>query len=277
MFGGLNNDYLYTAVLIEAIFSNGVRSDEKPLSGTGFFLTPSPQKIILITNRHVLDLEYEDQKWRGYTLKQLKLKLRVRAPNNMPHVIATQTIDFTGTAKIVVDDLIDNDVAGVEVPIDCFSVSNQVRATNPGFFIPLSLLASESEYLTAFEVGDLVAFPGFPEWYDSKNFRPIMRIGTLASDPRYTYSFNEKNGDCIAYEAFSFGGSSGSPVFALQRGFGGDLTSGSDRRLCLIGVNAGHLKVKNSESRAAHSAHSGISYMYTTSCIRRILDKIGKN
>jgi hypothetical protein len=98
--------------------------------------------------------------------------------------------------------------------------------------------------------------------------RPILRTGTLASDPRYDYSWtNAFKGQCLAYEAFSFGGSSGSPVFALQKGPkpGAGISFPGFRDLMMIGINAGHLPTEN-------SGHSGISYLYKSSAIVDLID-----
>jgi len=118
---------------------------------------------------------------------------------------------------------------------------------------------------------DLVAFPGYPEWHDQSEGRPIMRTGTIASDPRYNYSWGKISGECIAYEAFSYGGSSGSPVFALQKGFpvGDGLTGGSYRKVYLIGVNAGHLN----DTKSGFNLHSGISYMYKSTVILELIQQ----
>jgi hypothetical protein len=71
----------------------------------------------------------------------------------------------------------------------------------------------------------------------------------------------------VAYEAFSFGGSSGSPVFATQRGIkpGAGMRFDAYRESRLIGINAGHLA-------AAYGQHSGISYFYKASAILELTD-----
>lgn len=134
--------------------------------------------------------------------------------------------------------------------------------------IPLKMLATEEKIVSQLQISDFVGYPGFPEWYDKKSNRPIMRLGTIASDPRYNYSNNKEiQGDCIAYEAFSFGGSSGSPVFALQRGIlKGSVTTSGARELLLIGVNAGHLETGD------RMHHSGISYFYKSSKIIELIN-----
>ena len=132
------------------------------------------------------------------------------------------------------------------------------------YTIPTSFLADSPVFHNPNTcVGDFVSFPGFPEWFDKTNYRPILRSGTLSSDPRYSYkgTGNLPSGDLMAYEAFSYGGSSGSPVFALQKGFRINAKASNNfRDLHLIGINCGHLKIENSEIRSEVGLHSGISY-----------------
>lgn len=74
-------------------------------------------------------------------------------------------------------------------------------------------------------------------------------------------------GDCLAYEAFSYGGSSGSPVFAVQKGPrpGAGIAFPGFRELKMIGINAGHL-------RTDEHHHSGISYLYKSYAVIELLD-----
>lgn len=97
-------------------------------------------------------------------------------------------------------------------------------------------------------------------------------MGTIASDPRLSYSYVPGAPDAsrIAYEGFSTGGASGSPVFAIQRGFqtGGAISAseGFYREVKLIGINAGHF--------SDQVGHSGISYFYKSSAILDLIDTI---
>ena len=145
------------------------------------------------------------------------------------------------------------------------SRQTSVAPQQSSFFVPINLLATAKDYESQFSVCDFVAFPGFPEWYDKLQQRPILRSGTIASDPRYDYSFvPEYKGECVAYEAFSYGGSSGSPVFAVEKGPkpGPGISFPGFRELKLLGINAGHLNVGSSNPQ-----HSGISYLYKSSAI----------
>lgn len=140
------------------------------------------------------------------------------------------------------------------------------------FAIPYSMLATDEWLQNKLSVCDSLAYPGFPDWFDKQNNTPIFRMGTIASDPRLNYSCfpGEPIASRIAYEGFSTGGASGSPVFAIQRGFptGDGISAPADfyREVKLIGINAGHFKDQD--------GHSGISYLYKSSAIHDIIDSM---
>ena len=278
MYSGLTNEYLYTAVKIEITFSNGIKGEEKSLSGTGFFVENKDKEIVLVTNRHVLDLPYSNPKYSsmGYQIRNIIAKFRVRDPvTRKPDIIIHGLIQ----GNIVFANSYDNDVAAIK-GISLVNMNPVTKTpnskTNINYFVDYDLLATKSEFQSdKVSVGDVVAFPGYPEWYDQQNFRPILRSGTVASDTNYSYSSQAFNvaGECFAYEAFSFSGSSGSPVFALQKGIHVGPKSGLKfsgyRRLCLIGINAGHLPVTGSSQHSG--THSGISYMYSSVIVDEVI------
>lgn len=146
------------------------------------------------------------------------------------------------------------------------------------YFVPYAFMATRDDFESKLMICDFLAFPGFPEWHDKSANRPILRTGTISSDPRFDYSYGDLvKGACIAYEAFSFSGSSGSPVFAVQKGPkpGHGIDFPGFRELKLVGINAGHLKVTERAYRDKENAanvHSGISYLYKSSAILDIID-----
>lgn len=119
-----------------------------------------------------------------------------------------------------------------------------------------------------------IAIIGFPDVYDHLNNMPVLRAGVVSSDPRLNYSHcNQYLGHRLAYEAFSTGGSSGSPVIALQKGFplGEGLNAPADfyRPVKLIGINAGCVTQSN--------VHQQMSYLYKSDIIRDLIIKAEKN
>lgn len=141
--------------------------------------------------------------------------------------------------------------------------------------IQYDFLASEEWINTKLTVCDTIAYPGFPEWFDHKNNTPIFRMGTIASNPRSDYCCgdNDPVAARVAYEGFSSGGASGSPVFAIQKGFrvGGGIQAPEDffREVKVVGINAGLF--------FNDKGHSGISYFYKSSVIKNIIDEMIEN
>jgi hypothetical protein len=111
--------------------------------------------------------------------------------------------------------------------------------------------------------GDDVAFPTYPELYDLNGARPILRKGTVASDPINNYeAAGQQSGRRIAYEAHSTKGSSGSPVFAIVNA--AEAGTPSKPEVVLIGINTGHLV---GEDPRIGAIHAGLSYAYKAPCI----------
>ena len=263
MFHGLNNDFLYSAYRIECTFINAAGSSITG-SGTGFWVHNSDSKMTLVTNRHVLDTTFRNSEYEGYTLQKLTVWGKGKNPS-------TDLPDIRQAFEILDPDIryshtLENDVACIIDP-QVRPLHRNVEA-EVSFWIPRGFLATREDFTSQFSVCDFVAFPGYPEWYDRRQQRPILRIGAIASDPRYDYSPSDTSmGECIAYEAFSTSGNSGSPVFALEKGPrpGPGLEFPGFRELKMIGVNAGHLKANS-------GTHMRVSYMYKSSAILDIID-----
>ena len=265
MFHGLDNRYLYSAYRITTEFTSEF-NEPTAGHGTGFWVMNNHSQLALVTNRHVVDPEYADLKNRGYQLKRLVVSGKYNVtPSELPDI---NVIFEVVVPNVHYSEVYQNDIACIvdpQVKVDIGSPTAKID-----FFIPINLLATAKDYGSQFSVCDFVAFPGFPEWYDKLQQRPILRSGTIASDPRYDYSdVPEYKGECVAYEAFSYGGSSGSPVFAVQKGPkpGPGISFPGFRELKLLGINAGHLNVGSSNQQ-----HSGISYLYKSSAILDILE-----
>ena len=262
MFHGLSNNFLYSAYRLECAFTSG-EGQTVTCSGTGFWVNAGDSGLFLITNRHVLDIGLSKPEFRGFELSQLRiLGKRAAGLSELPDI--DQEWEVTD-ARVLLSEVEKNDIACVVNP-NVVAIGSNTALSYP---LPLDLLATKEDFQTKFSVCDFLAFPGFPEWHDKRQRRPILRTGTIASDPRSDYSWTlNYEGECIAYEAFSYGGSSGSPVFAVPKGIRLDpVFEGGPgfRELKLIGINAGHLYAKD-------KSHSGISYMYKASAILDIIE-----
>ena len=261
MFHGLNNKFLYSAHQIATTFVDEV-GNVKVGSGTCFFVENKYGTPCLVTNRHILDISYKAtiNLLSKYALQKIQVSGKLgRFGDGFPQ--GDTSFSLVPNTKFSAD--YENDIGCVIGPQ---TLDNSDALVD--YHLPYSILATTSDFLERLEVCDFLAFPGFPEWYDKRENRPILRTGTISSDPRFDYSYGDLvGGACVAYEAFSYSGSSGSPVFALQKGPkpGPGLIFPSFRDVLLIGINAGHLK-------ASDKTHSGISYFYKSTAILEIID-----
>ena len=260
MIHGLTNAYLYSAKKVLAEWSNG--NETVCMRGTGFFITKDGNDFF-VTNRHVVEPGYGDPKYSSYEVKKFVIESFGSFDGSaLPQDLRAAQIENWKEFKFHSNE--NNDIAclkNVQVVGDIFNV-------NAG--LDYKILASDEWLSQKLTVCDSIAYPGFPDWYDHQNNTPIFRMGTIASDPRFNYSHipGGPHASRIAYEGFSTGGASGSPVFATQRGFtvGGNLTAadGFYREVKVIGINAGHFPDQ--------IGHSGISYLYKSSAIIELID-----
>ena len=258
MIHGLSNSFLYTAKHIVTLwsFNNTIIS----WCGTGFFIKKEDD-IYLITNRHVVEITYSKPEYAGAQLMEFKCEgFEYADEGQIPRSYSSLFIE--NVSDFVFHPNQHNDIACLKNP-KC----NMSKGGSNSISLPIGyeMLATKEELGAALTVCDTIAYPGFPVWYDRKNSTPIFRMGTIASDPRLNYACNitDPDADRIAYEGFSSGGASGSPVFAIQKGFatGPSISVPDDfyRKVMLVGINAGHYP--------SDEGHSGISYFYKSSAI----------
>lgn len=302
MIHGLNNSYLYTAKRLTALITDG--NLVRWMEGTGFFVKKQ-DKLILVTNRHMIEPEYANAKLNNYYISQLKIG-SYQSFDSEKRPLNYNTGTIQNIKDFVVADNPLNDVACLLDPRIEFG-EMKINA-----WIDYNMLADKTWFDSKLSVCDSIAYPGFPKWFDRKNNTPIFRMGTIASDPRFDYAcLDSEKADGtarVAYEGFSSGGASGSPVFSVQKGFpiGGGISAPEDfyNEVKLIGVNAGHYEtivemdsecgvdnwsenrrenVENDEVYANEIkdakidgvvGHSGISYFYKSTVILDMIDRL---
>lgn len=240
----------------------------KEVCGTSFGLNVEG-KLVLVTNRHIVDLNFgrTDAKYIGFTLRHLICEIRARdTPSGQPGVTRRLIVPMTHN-QLSFDANPRNDVVII------FDVqTGNVDGSNDrqwDYCFSWSDVATEQELRNELEPFDVLAFPGFPTGFDKLGLRAVIRGGTVACDPRFDYSFeSEDRGEILLYEGFSFGGSSGSPVIAIPKVPPINVNphpANRFRRLLLVGVNAGHLTM-------ATGQHAGLSYFVRSSVIRRLVE-----
>ncbi len=249
MFHIPGKEIFYSSYKINIEFSDGIKKLQG--SGTGFVLEIAPGVAWIVTNRHVIDLDYRKPTPKYKDFKLSNFTITGRDSNDIEY-----SYRLHEDAEKYFHEDYENDVAIVRAHV--YLVDGQRFHWHFG----LSHLATKEIYKTILPL-DWVCYSGFPPTHDKLANRPIIRSGHIASDPHFDYSWDSKNkGQCVAYEGFSYEGSSGSPVFAPARG----LTNlPNSRNGYLVGINAGHI--------SEQSGHSGISYFYKSTVILEIIEK----
>jgi len=258
MIHGLDNSYLYKVCKLTVQLSDGTNSIQS--QGTGFFVAKEGMAY-LVTNRHVIEPGYSDSQYAAYQIKEILFEHNVFDHNTKKAINETCKLK-SYELKFAAEDKDD---------IACLwkmELVNTPTCNINGF--DYSMLACKSEIEDKLSVCDFLVFIGYPVVYDHLNNMPILRSGVVSSDPRLDYSLtNSFEGHKLAYEGFSTNGASGSPVFAIQKGFQVDgeflkVSDGFFRPIMLVGINA--------ESIKSNAVHQQMSMFYKSSYIRDLID-----
>lgn len=231
-----------------------------------------------MTNRHVVQIDYRNEKYKGYKLVELKIESNYR--DNITNKCETRKEIVIKNYNSFVFSKNENDDVACLFGIDGSKQNIGIKEA-----VDYSMLADDKWINEKLCVCDLIAIPGFPNRFDKNNNAPIMRSGTIASDPRLDYSGAENDtiiSKRIAYEGYSKNGASGSPVFVLQKGFATDkgLSTPEDfyREVKLVGINALHytdteiIEENEKGEKIGYFEHSGISIFYKSSIIKEMID-----
>ena len=266
MLHGLSAIFLYSALLISFVFEGG---HEVPASATGFFVGTGSRPPCFITNRHVIaEMEKLGKEKKLGKIKRIIIK--GKSDSGEPRYNDNFVFD-AHEWNLAFPKNNDDDIA----------VLYGIRGRQEGQPVSINrdMLATESYFEDEGNLGvyDYVAVPGFHPGYDTTTNRPIFRGGNISSDPRYGHSARIEGGpykyykNLVVYETFAYRGSSGSPVFALQKGIkpGEGVSFPAYRPARLIGIQS---MMKKDEV----GAHSGLSYFFKSSAILEILDSIPK-
>lgn len=283
MNSGVDHRHFYSAVRVAASykFADG-QPDTK--SGTGFLVQVKggSDDCVIVSNRHIFDRAWTEPLWEGAELtldidiwldRESRFTCKIVAPRVYVH--CDETIDVAA------------------VPF------HRILVTKPGLgditvnsALPWEFIAQAQQNWELIEPSEAVYFPGYPEWYDRSEGRPIMRTGAIVSDPRFDYrrydgapSQNDGNRQ-ILFEAFSTDGNSGSPVFVAQRGMPSSAHikyNGVYHPSLLVGINAGHMQIKGDPVQDAKGHihltnwHVGLSRMFKTSAIADVVAAVAED
>lgn len=297
---GFGAQQLYTACRIEA--TNHFPADGtvcKPVEGTGFLVQfpTGDGRLGLVTNRHLTepgflveedkDAELKSIKVQWWQTKELRCEHTTDDPNPLYH-----SDPLVDVAIIPLDTEPHKPLKATGV---YFGDIHKYMADNPNamklhYAVTWENLLEAEKLWPQVQPGDFVVFPGYPEWHDRVQIRPVMRSGVIASDPQTDYRLNNSaptKYDCspqVLFDAFSTAGNSGSPVFVAQRGVPpitvvvpngdgkpavqGQIFSQSYHRSFLVGINATHYNETGFRQR---NEHAGLSRFHKLSAIMDIL------
>lgn len=258
MFSNPSPQFLYSAYKVVTHFTDD-QGTQKSIQGTAFVIAIGSGDLVIVTNRHVIDLDYKEHTAKYKNFKLSSVVMTGRRDDDSLYRFSVDPASKVLHSQNALDDV------AVFVRPNCQAIENMADM-KLFYHFGLEDLADEQFLNLDLAPFDVVAFAGFPEEHDRLAERPLIRGGRISSDPKFNFSLQGKAaGRCIAYEAFSHGGASGSPVYALAKGFKGIAGARNGR---LVGINAGHLNREMGQ-------HTGLSYFYRSTVILEILKDNG--
>jgi hypothetical protein len=275
----IDERHLYSALRLRVYMYESDGSNSNTVgSGTGFVMESTlgirgtgQRGGYLVTNQHVLDPNFT--KFTGRRVDRVEASGFVQAADTWegrPTLLGNarpvkftiespqpQFADGGSDADIAIIDL---ETAGIP---DGRPILNELSNFN---------VANIDDFNSRLHVGAQVLIPGYPSIDGVAAERPILVSGTIASDPREAAEIGpikfEKNVLC---HSFSWGGMSGSPVFAFVQKRSltwGDVEHGNSRELYLVGVNRGHFRVGGTNEGA-------LTYFVKSSVLAKLLRDMG--
>jgi len=267
---GLNNTFLYAACRVIAVFDDDEKNTNSELGehcinkdcvvekkyGSGFFVTRG-SKIFFITNRHMVAFIQSDN---NFFLRQFVAENRYcRTSSTLPTEIGTYS--FRDSDCFVFPD-------DPKIDLACYQLlPNNIETREKGtlaFYVPFDFLADDA-FLQQLSICDSIALSGYPHKKE-----PVLKTGTIASDPRFDYIVDENtSGSIVAYDGFSSDGASGGPVFSFQKGIAvAPPLSGFYREAKCIGINVGHYQ----NTAFGVELHTGISFFLKSTEIIKLIN-----
>lgn len=178
--------------------------------GTGFLvrkqLDEKTGRILLFSNKHVF--------WGKKDKDNPKAKKTLQITFHKKEKDGSHNLGTTLKVKIELERVSEAYKEHAETSIDvaCINIS-EVYNNHPIANLTINVEDFANFDMDSLIVGQKVIFVGYPQgFFDTKNFLPVARFGTIASIPSMDFN-GEKQ---ILLDAQVFPGSSGSPVFFLS-------------------------------------------------------------
>ena len=253
--------------------------------GTGFLLFAgigfSKGRVFLVTNKHILPPEGRQQ--------DIKVRVAVRNPDGSARVdeVSVPIVGPDGKylASVRVHPDPETDVAAVNIAFAAFRAKFQLlidAMLSRQYLDPSALMTSDKIRSSGVGMGSPVYIVGFPDaLFDPRNISPVLRAGTIATDPLEGFNFNQELRRTIAFpehvngflvDANIYPGSSGSlvllaPDCAARNG--GQEAKNANSRPAILGIVAGSIPILDS---SLHSySRIGLGIVYSADAIREVL------
>ena len=260
MYHSLPREWLLATNRLSVEFT-GPAGSTKTGHGSGFWVNIGHTKV-LVTNRHVVDLPFQNKKYIGCGYEISAVTIRTFDRNGVSRNLSPKVFHIL----IHKDDQVD--IALMTVHMDL--IESSILAAS------MAILGETDFLQNRLEWGAQISFSSFQPWRDTVSDVAILRNGIIASDPKRYYHSDQINmKNIMLLEAFSFSGSSGSPVFANARGIvvGDSLVGGNFREAKIVGVMSGHIR-NETDTDVGFKTHTGLSYCHRSDLLLRMLRKL---
>ena len=153
MLHGLNNNLLYSAKKIIAKISDGTTL--RLSRGTGFFIKKE-EKLIFVTNRHMIDPGYGDKNLKDYKILDFIIE-SYQSFDESGRPIILNSGKVHNVNDFMTDEKSSNDIACL---VDVLTDDERMTINA---FIDYTMLADKSWFDNKLSVCDTIAYPGFSE------------------------------------------------------------------------------------------------------------------
>lgn len=257
MYHPLPREWLLSTNRLTVEFT-GTDGSTKAGHGSGFWINVGHEKV-LVTNRHVVDLPFQNKKYIGF--------------GYMISAVTIRTFDRNGASRNLSPKMF-NILVHKDDAVDIALMTVRMDPTWSSILAASMEIVAETDFITnRLEWGAQISFSSFQPWRDTVSDVAILRTGVIASDPkRYFHSDQINMKYIMLLEAFSFSGSSGSPVFANAKGIavGDGLTGGGFREAKIVGVMSGHIR-NETDTDIGFKTHTGLSYCHRSDLLLGML------
>ncbi|MFZ6772888.1 hypothetical protein ACO0LB_09225 [Undibacterium sp. SXout7W] len=272
MYSPPNENLIWTVHRLKTTFIDSIGNQR---TGTGFWVSDLKGGRHFVTNKHNVDPTLKFGSETQLKLHSAEIELRriesgVPLPetfffkvSNLDSLVISKTADC---AVLLAPHLHDHDPT-------TFQIADITK-----FKDIATIEEFEEGSIKVMESAVFIGYPGSKGKYWSDNFLglPIARQCSIASWPRISFVHEDiPTTDAMLVSGLSFSGSSGSPVFVLNRGIrpGGDINDPTWRPARLVGVMSGHF-FENKEVPAMF-AHTGLSYLTRSTSLIELFKDAG--